>query len=305
MPQYGNVVKDQRLSNLSEKIFNKAYNLTNVLPVVKVKRDKDTYAIYGKESFDIPDTKKGRLAEANEVTWTASSGDYHIQRYALKTGSDKGDIEAADSIFDLRTDNTELVMDMLMLDREKRIGDQLTTNDNYTNVASLAGSYQWSSGSADITAQVLSGHEALMDVVARTGNTLIVAYKVHNALRENSVFRDRLGTAAFDKVLEGDIKKLLEIENYVVSKAQYNSANLADDTTLGNYVFGDHALLAYVAPSAGRKTVSLGYQFVRKMPETIRFDAAPGIGGEYVQIEYWADEVLTEEKCGYLFDNAI
>ena len=306
MPSYSNLVVDQRLTNMSEMIKNDGYQLSAMLPTVRVKRDSDTYAVYGSENMNIPETAHGRGAKYNRVTWTVSNATYQIERYGLATELDEDDIAAADSIFDVRSDAAQLVTEMLMLDREKRMADLLTTSANYTNSTSLTSGSQWNQSGTDIVAQVLSGQETIVDSVVRLPNTICMGYKVYNAARENSTIKDRLGNDVLTKTREGDLRELLDVDRLIVSRAQYNSNNAADTASYSNYVFGEYALLAYVAPNPGRKQVSLGYTF-EKAPLTVARwkNPHPDVSQEVVGAGYKADEVLTEEKCGYLIINTL
>lgn len=307
MPIQGNLIRDQRLSNVSLKYTNSDFVGHLLFPVVNVTRDNDYYAKYGKESFNIVDTRIGRGNTFPETRWSASDAQYNCEKHGLKEFIDDDDLTAsAGQGFKLMADTAELVMDQLLLARENRIASVVTDTSNFTNTATCAGSTQWDHASADPVEQVMSAMQKIKEDSATIANTLLLPWHVWLKTRENEQVKDRLSNDALTKVSMDNLKTLFEVPNILIGAAQYNSSDEPATPDIGNFVWGKHAFLAHVAPNPGVRRLSVGYNFVRHPARTLRWRAPePDKLGSYVGTYFKEDTKLTEELCGYLFDNVI
>jgi hypothetical protein len=110
------------------------------------------------------------------------------------------------------------------------------------------------------------------------------------------------------------LKVLLGIGNIIVGSAMKSSitnAGQANPATIDplNYIWGNDAVLCYIAPAAGRKTISLGYTYewnkgglgavqTRKWYET-------GRKATVVESEYWYSQKIISPYAGFLFSSAV
>ncbi|OYY06703.1 MAG: capsid protein, partial [Rhizobiales bacterium 35-68-8] len=73
----------------------------------------------------VPDTKVGRKGEPNEVEFTGEEVDASTKDYGLDDVIPQDDIDQAPSGYDPRAFAAQGLMDMILLDREKRVADRI------------------------------------------------------------------------------------------------------------------------------------------------------------------------------------
>ena len=304
MPTGSQLHRDSRLTNLSLAYRNSDFVGATMFPVVPVGKESDYYAVYGKENFDIRDTKRAKGAAYQQITHAMSDTQYTVTEHGLKEFIDDDDITNADPIFNLRTDAAENVMDGLLLRREYDIAAKLFTTSSFTNDTTLSGKDQWSDNNSDPVKNIFTGKETIKGAVGVEPNTLLIGYQVANKLRQHPSLLEKLSYNKLQVLSDEDLAAVLQIDRVIVGKAQYNSATEGQTRSIANYVWGKNALLAYVNPNPGRKRVSLGYCFQFQAVVSDRWRETE-LRGEYVRSRFKADYKLTEELCGYYISAAI
>ena len=97
------------------------------------------------------------------------------------------------------------------------------------------------------------------------------------------------------------------LDRILVGKAIYDTAK-EGQTASKSYVWGKHFLLAYVAPSPGRKRPSLGYTFwaptkgMLRIAEIYRDET---ITSDVMRVHEERLEKIVHVNCGYLMVNAV
>lgn len=116
--------------------------------------------------------------------------------------------------------------------------------------------------SGDPVDNVLTARRTISNNTGYDPNTMVVGYIVHQALVNHPDLIDRVKyvATATQATVEGAIGACLGIDNYLVGKASYNSANEGASMTAAA-IIDDDALITYVTPNPGIMEASAGYTF--------------------------------------------
>src|SRR6266446_5685472 len=131
-----------------------------VLPRVQVDSPTFKYSTFTKEdAFTVPDTRVGPKSRTNEIDWTASESTAQTQDYALEDAVPYFDVQAAQAArtqggvtpIDPEARSTELITDLIALDRESRVSSLVFNANSYAaaNKSTLAGATQWNDPASD------------------------------------------------------------------------------------------------------------------------------------------------------------
>jgi hypothetical protein len=304
MPSRNQVHIDAALTNLSIAYRNPEYIAHEVLPVVPVTKDSDKYFVYGKENFNLENTRRKADAKANQASYTLSDEAYSTERHALRDFVSDDEVQNSDPALDPFGDRTMNLTDRLLLRREydaAQVAFNTTAMSGHT--AALSGTAMWDDDGSDPVEAVEAKR---LEIVRQTGvrpNKLILGADVYAALTGNAAIKDRIKYTQLGVVDEQLLAKLFKVDKVVVGNAVYNSAKEGQATSLTS-IWGKLALLAYVAPRPGLKTVSLAYTFQSKNLVVKRYQES-GLEGDWVEVEEKRDQKLIAPAAGFLWSNAV
>jgi hypothetical protein len=134
------------------------------------------------DGFTVPDTRVGRKSQPNEVEFTATEETSSTLDYGLDDPIPQADINNAPVNYDPLARATEGVMDLIMLDREKRVADVIFAAGTYgsANKVTLSGTSQWSDYSvSNPLLAIMNGRAAMV----MPGNVLMLGQATWNVLR--------------------------------------------------------------------------------------------------------------------------
>src|SRR6266576_852697 len=126
---------------------NQDFIADRVLPRVPVAKQVFAYLKYGvADGFSIPNTMVGRTSRPNQVEYSVQQATASTQDHALDIPIPQADIEAAAGTpYDPKARGTQLVTDLVALDREQRVAGVVFNAANFgsANKATLSGTGQW------------------------------------------------------------------------------------------------------------------------------------------------------------------
>jgi hypothetical protein len=293
-----------------------------VLPRFPVDSDTFKYTTYTQaDAFTIPNTRVGRKSQVNEIDWTATEASASTSDYGLEDAIPQADINraaAAPKIFGVRPidpmmRSTELLTDLIALDREQRVATLLFTAANYpaANKVTLSGTGQWSDyTNSDPVTAILSAFDGMLI----RPNVGVVSRAVYTKLRMHpkvvaAVFAIG-GNAAQGGVTSNQaIADLLELDELIVAEGWYNSAKKGQTATIVR-LWGKNALFFYRAPVAtgpqGGITFGITAEWGNRIAGTIENDPDIGLrGGTRVRVGESVKELMLASDVGYLFTAAV
>lgn len=311
-------VIQQRLTAITLAYRNTAFVADSVLPRIPVAGSAFKWSKYTlADAFTIPDTRVGRKSAPNRIDWTATEQTDSTADYALDDAIPQSDIDNAASTpmpIDPEARSTELLSDLVALDRENRVASLIFALGTYPAAqrTTLAGTTQWS----DFTnSNPVDAILAALDACLIRPNVLVLGQAVWTKLRQHPKVTAAVypaggnATAAGAPVARQAIADLFELDEVVVGQSWYNSAKPGQNASLSR-LWGKHAALIYRAPQviSPTGTITFGFtaQWGQRIAGTIANDPNIGMrGGTLVRVGEAVKEVIAANDAAYFFQNAV
>jgi hypothetical protein len=297
-----NVRQDQLLTTiaLSFKVPNRIAD--EVAPPIGVAQEDGQYAIFGKESFNIPDAHRRPKKGYKEIDWTLSKASYHAEEYGLEMRIDDRERRASPSNVNLDTITVETITENLLNAREKRVADMVRSTANLTQNVTLAGADRWDDVlGGDPIGDIDAGHAIIQAQYGYTANTVTMGWDVWQALRRNPVIRAELLDG--EQLTEARLATLFGVERIIVGATMYNTANLNQTQTLVD-MWGTDAILGYINPRAADGRPSYAYQLRVDDMATFRWRDVP-VNCDVFRVREIQSEKLVAPTLAYLIKTAV
>ena len=272
MPLSTAVRFDPLLTNISIQYQPAAagYLADSILPPVPVAKEAGSYWVYDKSRFDAPDAKRAPRSEYNRVDWDVSTDTYLTQKYGLEGEIDDEERENAASPLDLDVDTTEIVTDMLLNDREKRVANLVLSTSNITQNTTLTGSDQWNDDSSDPQAAIATGRQTIWAATGQRPNRLAIGYLVFEALKRNPAIKAIIQYTERAIVTTQLLATLFEVDEVLVGSVLRRTSKEGQTDALTD-VWGKDALLFYAEKSPSLKRATFGYQLRQHDMKVFRY----------------------------------
>ena len=300
---------DVALSNFAVKFRNPSYVSDQAFTRVPVQRQSDKYWKFGQEQLQaLVDDLRAPGAAAQRVIQSLSSDTYFADDHALErliTDEERANFDAGD----VEQWAAQTLTDKLLLRKEKLFAALVTDPAKVTQNVTLSGTAQWSDfTNSKPTEDVQAGQETIAKNSGVRANTLILGFPVFSKLRNHPRIVERVQNIRVGVVREEDLASLFDVQQVLVAQAIE-----VDAASAVNFVFGKHAVLAYVSPTPAFGEPSFGKSFV--------WAGAPGstsgfiveIGraaptsrkADEIAVHFYYDQKITAVEAGYLIKNAV
>lgn len=311
MPQQSQIHIDQALTNLSLNYRNEEYVADQIIPMVAVDKRTDKYFVYGKEHLRYRESKVRPGAVADEFEYSVSQNSYNAERRARRHFIADDEIRMQDVPLSAESDAAEALTDTLRLVYETDVANYVTNNSNMTNYTALAGTNQWSDYANSSPLVNLKTAKASVRLNAlKPANTFMVPYETALNLADHPSIKDLVKYTDPNSLTESGLPAIVRGLRVVEPTAASDSAVEGRAFTAAT-VWGKNALICYVNPSAGRRTISTGYAF--RAPDAIT--GAQGFatrqyrdderGGVWVEVAITYDIRVVSVGAAYLFQTVI
>lgn len=311
-----------RLTAIALAYRNERLVADDVLPRVPVDSSVFKYSLYNKgDAFTVPDTRVSRKGDVNEIDWSATETTASTKDYGLEDAIPYEDVQNAQAAqktqgvmpIDPQARSTELLTDLVALDREVRVANLLNNPNNYpsANKTTLSGTSQWSDyTNSDPVSAILT----TMDGMLIRPNKMVVGRAVYTKLRMHpkvvaAVFKLGGNAETGGIVALQAIADTLELEEIIVGEGWMNTAKKGQPVSVQR-IWGKNALLFYqnpvLASPQGVMTFGFTAQWGARIAGVIEQDSDIGLrGGTRVRVGESVTEVITASDTGYLFQNAV
>lgn len=261
------------------------------------------------DDFSIPDTRVGRRGRPAEIEFSATEVSASTVDYGLDDPVPQADIENAPANHDPLMRATEGVTDLILLDRERRVANQVFASATYasTNRTTLSGTSQWS----DFTnSDPIDAIGAAIDVPVIRPNVGVIGRAAFSKLRAHpkivKAVQGNSGDAG--RATAQQIADLFELEELLVGEAWVNSAKRGQSASLAR-VWGKHMALifrdAQANASGNRASFAWTAQWGTRIAGAIP-DSNIGLrGGQRVRVGESVSEVISANDLGYLMINVV
>jgi len=303
------------LTEMSIAYRNDAYIADRVFPLVNVDKQSDIYALYTKQDWFRDEAQRRAPGEEVKTSgWNVdTTNTYYCINYAL--GKDIPDEIAAgaDDVFDLDRDATIFVTDKLQLRREIEWAADFFTTGVWGTDATFSATTRWNVyASSDPLSDVHDGIETVLQNTGKRPNKFVMGYQVFNELLDHPDILDRIkyGASSGNPAVttEMALAQLFGVDEVLVARAIKTTNIEKNESPTMSFVWGQHALLLYVAPRPSRLEPSAGYTFVwnpmgGRGPQIINQRRDSARHCDVVEaIGYW-DSKRTAQDCGYFFSS--
>lgn len=311
MVSAGTVHQNATLSNMSVQYANEDYIGTELLPVLPVAKESDTYYVYPqRERLNYPDDQLSDRGQANEIQETRSTSNYTCKQYGYSNFVAQRTLNNQDAPLDEMVDLVEAINEGLAFRREKRISTIMCTNTNFgSNTAAIAAASRWDTSSGGDPIKNLQ--DALKEIWNGRGASTMVAYSsldVYNVLSRHQAILDlfKYNGSSPGLATPDMIAGFFGIPRYLIGKAREETANeaaTASYSRLWSDVFG----IVRVATRMSRRNAVFGYTMRHGSPLTVvEKDDLKGHGGGYTaQVSVSEVHKLVATATGYLLTTPI
>lgn len=282
---------------------NEAFIADSILPRAPVAGEEFKYTLYNKaDRFTIPNTLVDRKGRLNQVEFGGTELASMTADYGLEDVIPAKDIKAAaQSGFDPLGNATELLLELIMLEREQRTAELVDTAGNYptANKETLGASDKWSAATGNPITQISDA----MEVPFMRPNVMVLNGAGALALRRNKfIVKAFHGTEGADGIVPlSFIRELFELDQIIVGRAKYNAANKGQTLTLAQ-LWGGNCTLLYRNPSAlpdRGLTFGLTAQFESRIVRSASDDNVGLRGATVLQVGESVKELILANDCAY------
>jgi hypothetical protein len=277
-----------------------------LFPPIPVDQSAGKIIEFNKDSFKLYNSARTPGSQTKVIEWGYLGKPYSVENHALDALVPRELQRDANQVpgIDLSRVAVSNTMNSLGLELESQQAALavLATNYDAGHKVTLAGATKWSAATGTPVTDIETAKEAIRASCGKRPNTLVLSAVAYKACRTNPNVISRFAYSKGDKpITAADLAALFDVKDVVVG-----DAIVSDQAGTFTDVWGNNAVLAYVAPPAERnqQVPSFGYTY------TLR-------GHPLVEMPYWdagrkswvygvAHEraaVLTGMVSGYLIIN--
>jgi hypothetical protein len=305
MPLISRVKFDQLLTNVSVQ-FQPApdgYLADAVLPPVPVAKESAAYWVYDRSRFDAPDSKRAPRSEYNRIDWDVSTDTYLAEQYGLEGEIDDEERKNAAAPLDLDVDTTEIVTDMVLNNREKRVTDLVLNTAVVTQTTALAGGDRWNLTSSDPLTDIQTGRVTIFDATGYRPNTLAIGYKVFEALKLHPDIKEIIKYTERAIVTRQLLAAVFEVDEVLVGSVLRRTSKEGQPDTFTD-AWGKNALLFYRETRPSLKRASFGYQMRQNDLRVFRYREDKR-DTDVIRVTEKQDEKIVSASLAYLITTVV
>lgn len=299
---------DPILSNVSIGYQNDAYIADLLFPTIAVQKQSGKHFIYDRGAFRVEDTGRGPGARAKEVTHNLTVGNpYYAEDHALKEFVTDEDVDNAAEGTDPYVDATQNVTEKLFVGREVELATMLTDTTVMTQNDTLSGTDQWSDSGSDPVADIRGAKSTIHANLHVDANTLVLGKQVYDKLIDHPAIIERVKYSQLGVLSTDLLARFFDVERVIVGAAGKNTAKEGQTDTMG-YIWGKDAILAYINPRFGQKSITLGttYRWKTRVTERLNGVDERDRRGQFVRVgDDYYDQKIVAAEAGFLFKNAV
>jgi len=265
----------------------------------------------------INNVRIGRAKTAEIEVGTSKELLYKTEEHALKVMINKSDAKDYSASIEegmrlAKIDYTEWLKEVQMLAREKALADVVFNADTYTNSEALSGTGQWSDYvNSNPKSDIKSARQTARGAAQVEINTAAMGIEVFETLEDHPILKKTNGiapdgTVAVRSLNEAEVAKAIGIDKIVVGNVWYDNAKFGQTSSM-TQLWGNYCALMYTNPNPtpSIKEKSFGYSFTLQDAVVDEYDVQDPKDASYVRVIEEYDDVILEEKAGYLFSTVV
>ena len=307
MPLISQVKFDELLTNISLQFAAapEGYLADKVLPPVPVAKESAAFWVYDKSRLDAPDSKRAPRSQYNRVDWNVTTDTYLAEQYGLEGEIDDEERKNAASPLDLDVDTTEIVTDMVLNNREKRVADLVLNPAVITQNITLAGGDQWSDyDNSDPLDDAKTARTSIyMGAPGYGPNTMLMGYSTFEALKLHPDIKEIVKYTERAIITRQILAAVFEVDEVLVGKVirRISKEGAVDAFT---DVWGKSVLFFYRENRPSLKRASFGYQMRTNELRVFRYREDKR-DTDVIRVSEKQDEKIVSSSLGYLIKDAV
>ena len=275
-----------------------------VLPAVPVVRESASFWVYDKSRFDVPDSKRAPRAEYNRIDWNVTTDNYLCHQFGLEGEIDDQERKNAAAPLDLDVDTTEIVTDMVLNNREKRVVDMVTDTSVVTQYTTLTGTNLWTDGvNSDPLKDIKTARTTIFAATGYRPNRIVMGYTVFEALKLHPQIKEIIKYTERAIVTAALLAAVFEVEEVLVGGVLRRTSKAGQTDTLAD-VWGSSVLVFYSEKSPSLKRASFGYQLREEDLRVFRYREDKR-DTDVIRVTEKQAEKIVAAQLGYLITAAI
>ena len=306
MPLTSQVKFDELLTSVSIQ-FRPApdgYLADMIAPPVPVVKESAAFWVYDKSRFDVPDAKRAPRSEYNRIDWTVSTDTYLTEQYGLEGEIDDDERKNAAGPLDLDVDTTEIVTDMILNNREKRVAALATNTGIVTQNITLAGVDQWNDyTNSDPLDDVKTARLTIFASTGQRPNKMLMGHQVFEALKLHPEIKEIIKYTERAIVTRQLLAALFEVDEVIIGGVLRRTSKEGQADTLTD-VWGRDVLLFYSEPRPSLKKASFMYQMRENDLRVFRYREDKR-DTDIIRVTEKADEKVVHPGLAYLIKDAV
>lgn len=307
MPTGQDVYVDPQLTDISIKYKNDTFVADTLFPVLNVAKKTGFYFVYDKQNLRAHNSERSGVARANRVDYSLIKTPYGpLVEHSLEVPIEYDVLSMYEDPLDPRTDATETVTEMILIEKEVKIatllGDTTQVTQNQTN----AGTSQWNDyGNSNPFQDIWAAINVIKKFGIKPANTLVFGQDVWIQIVNHPDFLDRIKYSELGKVTSENIKMLFPgIENVVIASAVQNTAVQGQTDSLA-YIWGKNCQVMYVTPSPAIRQVTAGYTLTLDGGRKVENWDEMQVKAEFVRATDYYQQKLVAPEAVYLIKAAV
>lgn len=303
---------DPQLTNVLLAYSNQDFVADRIFPTVgNLKDETGKIPSMGNEGLRTYSSKREIWDESeHKIGFTIdNTKTYQIDFYDLSTYLPYRFLEGLQSPFDGKSEASRVLLDSLMLQREKAVAEAITSTAIMTNNVTLATTDLWTDlDDSDPLGDIETAKTSVYSKIGREANRIMIGRKALVAFKQHPKVLEMLkytGVPTESRIIQF-LKDEFGFTDVVVGKT-IEIATKEGQTETTSILAWENDVVVYYAPAAPSLfTPSLGYNFkiagkdraVREMPH-------PNGKGINVETEMAYQDKVIDVNAGYLIKNAV
>jgi len=307
LPVIQSVKFDQLLTNISLQFAAapEGYLADKVLPPVPVAKESAAYWVYDKSRLDAPDSKRAPRSQYNRIDWNVTTDTYLAEQYGLEGEIDDEERKNAASPLDLDVDTTEIVTDMVLNNREKRVADLVLSTATITNNITLAGGDQWNDyANSDPLDDIKTARTTIyLGAPGYAPNVMLMGYHTFEALKLHPDIKEIIKYTERAIVTRQLLASVFEVDEVLVGKVIRRTSKEGAADTFAD-VWGKDVLMFFRENRPSLKRVSFGYQLRTSDLRVFRYREDKR-DTDVIRVSEKQDEKIVSAAVSYLIKAAV
>jgi hypothetical protein len=299
-----NCFEDPVLSNFSQSYKNGQFIADDVAPWFSVDKESGKFYKFGFESFMKNETLRAVSAPANMIAWSPTTGTYDCDEHALADAiADRVINNADDQVSPLIT-STQILLDQLLVAREKRVADLLRDTTTLPDSGALGANYKWSNYTSALSVpleNINTAKSAIFNAIWQNPTHIIIPRQVAEVLALHPDILDLVKYTDSTLLTDGGLPKRLRGLTVLEPSAGYTGS---EGSTTPTEIWGDDVILLYVNGNPGPKTLNTMMTFFTRRGRVRRWYQEKE-EANYIEVSQILDEQIIAVGGAYIINDVL